>query len=123
MSRDKPQKGQKHPPRYQQDLNPHHMAGQNIGDGGPDSADRGQYASDRKDVMTALVEFNHNELQQIPLVRSGARLKNKATYLDVRIPGDQPFTVTGEMYAPEGRWIVPKAETPKELWHRLLERR
>jgi len=123
MSREKPQNRQKHPPRYQEDLNPQHMAGQNIGDGGPDSIDRGEYASDRKDVMTALVEFNHDELQQIPLVRAGARLKNTATYVDVRIPGDQPFTVTGVMYAPEGRWIVPKAETPKELWQRLIERR
>lgn len=122
MPDDKPQKQQKHPTRYAEDLNPDYMAGQNIGSSGPDSVDRGPYASERKDLVDSLVEFNKNELDQIPLVRAGARLKRNATYLDIRIRGERPFTATGDMFAPEGRCIVPKAETPDDLWKRLLAR-
>lgn len=122
MPDDKPQKQQKHPPSYAEDLNPDHMAGQNIGPGGPDSVDRGEYVSQRKDLVNSLVEFNKNELAQIPLVRAGARLKRGATYLDIRMRGLEPFTATENTFAPEGRCIVPKAETPIDLWKRLLER-
>jgi hypothetical protein len=122
MPNEKPQKQQKHPPNYAEDLNPDYMAGQNIGSGGPDSVDRAEYASQRKDLVDSLVEFNKNELAQIPLVRAGARLKRNATYLDIRMRGSRPFTATGDEFAPEGRCIVAKAETPNTLWNRLVAR-
>jgi hypothetical protein len=122
MPRQKKQKIQKHPPQYQEDLNPHYMAGQNIGAGGPDSPDRAEYASERKDIVSALSSFNQDELAQIPLVRAGARFKEGATYLDIRVAGAKPFTASGDKCAPEGHWIVAKAETPQELWNRLVNR-
>lgn len=110
-----PQTEQKHPPEYRDDLNPDRMAGQNVGT--PQAGLPNAY--DTKEVHNALSGFSDDELKQIPLVREGERLKQGATYLNLRDRARGEFTATAEMEAGAGDWIVPKDAVPYPTWNRL----
>lgn len=115
----KPQTEQKHPDEWQRDLNPDHMAGQNIG---MPAADREQglaTAHDLKDLHRSLQEFDDEELKQIPVVPQGQRLQQRATYLDLNDLGREEFTATGEMRAGADHCYVPKSEVGYPIWNRL----
>jgi hypothetical protein len=115
----KPQAVQKHPDEWQRDLNPNHLAGQNIG---PESEGR--------DVeMTAfhlrkrgheLRGLDDNDLKLVPVLRDGTRLQQGATYVD--LSGDRPkeFTATANMTADRGHAYAPKDRVPYEVWNRLI---
>src|SRR5690606_13626095 len=110
-----PQAEQKHPPEWSRDLNPDHLAGQNIGlppEGLPN-------AYDVKDVNRSLSRFDDDELRQIPILPEGERLQQGATYLDLSKPDHGEFTATAEMSARSGEHLVPKSEVPYTLWNRL----
>lgn len=99
----KPQTEQKHPPEYEQGLNPQHMAGQNIGEREPSRP-----ASEIKDMTRCLQDFTLEELLEIPVLEPGARLKQGATYLDLRSPSREPRA---------GRCGVPTAPpNGNDLW-------
>lgn len=115
-----PQTELKHPQEWAADLNPNHMAGQNIGER---SADREQglpTAYDVREVHRALSDFRDDELKQIPLVPPGARLRQGATYLDLGggAPGEE-FTAMGDMEAGDDNRYVAKDQVPYEIWNRL----
>lgn len=116
----RPQSEQKHPSEWQQDLNPNHLAGQNIG---PDSDDLEQglpTAYDVKEVHRTLSDaFQDDELRQIPVVPPGSRLQQGATYVDLRDAEQREFTATGQMTADAEHWYVPKDQVPYSLWNRL----
>src|SRR5688500_5024075 len=99
---------------FKADLEPNHMAGQNIGE----PTDRGLTAGEK--AARALTDFRRDELHKIPIVPEGARLEQGATYVDLNNPRRIPFTATGEMSAQPGCWYVPKAEIAYELWNRLV---
>jgi hypothetical protein len=115
----KPQTQIEHPSEWERDLNPDHMAGQNIGEVG-----RGERtypnARDLKDVHRTLHDqFDDDELRTIPVVPEGERLRQGAKYLDVRDPSRREFTATGQMRAERNARIVPKDEVPYSIWNRL----
>jgi hypothetical protein len=111
----KPQTEKKHPDEYAGDLNPHRLAGQNIGIPQDDLPT----AYDVKQVHRSLTDFADDELRKIPLVPEGERLRQGATYMDLENPARGEFTATGEMSAASGQTIVPKSEVPYTLWNRL----
>jgi hypothetical protein len=75
-----------------------------------------------KELEESLSDFTSSELREIPLVPAGKRLEQGATYVDLRDPARRPFSAPGGAEAPEGSWLVPKAEVPYEYWNRLIGR-
>lgn len=110
-----PQAERKHPPEYEQDLNPDRLAGQNIGI----PRDQMPNAFEMKSVNRSLQDFSDDELRSIPIVPQGERLQQGATYLDLSDRSRGEFTATGEMSAGSSDCIVPKDEVPYTLWNRL----
>ena len=113
----KPQMERKHPEPWQQDLNPQRMGGQNIG--GESEADevRARTAYDVKAVHRALAGFPDDELKQIPILETGTRLRENATYLDL---GQGPFVAHGVMFAAADQLLVPKDRVHYDTWNRLV---
>jgi hypothetical protein len=110
-----PQDKQKHPESVRADLNPDHMAGQNIG-----NREDLTPASDIKDLVSNVRGFTMDELRQILVVAPGARLEQGATYVDLADLDRNEFTATGAMVAGRGQWLVPKKEAPAPFWNRIL---
>ena len=77
-------------------------------------------ASDVKDAVNILRDFDMDELREIPVLEYGARLKQGATYVDLHDPARKPFTAEGAMIAEIDQLIIPKAETPYQYWNRLI---
>jgi len=117
---DLPQAQKKHPDQYEADLNPDHLGGQNIGVSASDIGEGTLAAHDAKDATRILADFNMDELRQIPLLTAGTRLKQGAAYGDICDPNRRPFVVEGAQIAEVDQMLVPKAETPYELWNRLI---
>jgi hypothetical protein len=117
--RDNPQYERKHPSEWENELNPNRLDGQNIGAGSAEAEQMGRTAYDVKEVHRSLSEIEDDDLKQIPVLPPGERLQQGATYLDLTDPERGEFTATGEMEAEEGRWMVPKSQTPYPLWNRL----
>ena len=68
-------------------------------------------------VHRALEVFADDELKQIPILESGTRLRQGATYLDL---GGDEFTATGEMQVRPGQNVVPKDGVHYETWNKLI---
>jgi hypothetical protein len=119
MPENRPQRESKHPDEWERDLNPDRMAGQNIG---PDASEpeRGtRTAYDVKPVHRALSDWPDDELKRIPVLEEGTRLRQGATYLNLRERDRGEVTATGEMQAAPGDAWVPKDEVPYPTWNRL----
>jgi hypothetical protein len=115
----KPQREVKHPPEWEGDLNPAHMAGQNIGP--TDIGEESSYtAYDIKDLHRALAAFTNDELKQIPVLPEGTRLQQGATYIDLTEHPPTEFKVNGGVATGRGQLVVPKDRVPYTLWDRLL---
>jgi hypothetical protein len=113
----RPQADAKHPPEYQRDLNPDHLAGQNVG---MPSADREiglRSAYDVKPLHRALSDFPDDELKEVPILEEGQRLRQGATYMDLR--DRREFTATGDMAAGSDNAYVAKDQVPYPTWNRL----
>lgn len=118
-SKAKPQEQKKHPDPWEQDLNPHRMGGQNIGQQKSPDLDL-RSAAGIKELTECLGHFRDDELAQIPVVPGGGRLQQGTVYLDLRNPAPEPIVATGNMTAREHNLYVPKAETPYNYWNRLV---
>jgi len=117
-ARGEPQTEQKYPPEWAGDLNPNHVAGQNIGQPSAESVQDGRNAHLHKQVNRELSDrFSDDELRQIPVIEAGERLQQGATYLDLGDPDRREFTATGDMEA-KGI-VVPKSQVPYSVWNRL----
>jgi hypothetical protein len=117
----KPQTRQKHPDEWQRDLNPNHLAGQNIG---PASDSRAH-----TEEMTAfhlrkrgfrLNGLDDAELKQVPLVAEGARLQQGATYVNLTADDSREFRATADMTSGPDDAYAPKDKVPYEIWNRLI---
>src|SRR5688572_27261800 len=115
----KPQVPQRHPDEWQSDLNPNHLAGQNIGREQEPTA-RQWTAFHLRKRGQRLGGLDDNDLKHVPLVPEGGRLQQGATY--VNLADDRPceFTATGDMIAQEGSAYAPKDKVPYEVWNRLI---
>lgn len=117
--RDLPQRERKHPDEWAGDLEPNHMAGQNIGEAAGEREQGLPTAYDVKEVHRSLRGFSDDDLKSIPVLPEGTRLQQGATYLDLSDSRREEFTATGEMQAGSGKQYVPKDEVPYPLWNRL----
>jgi hypothetical protein len=117
----KQQARQKHPDEWQRDLNPNHLAGQNIG---PESDNTGRGAERtafhmRKSGMD-LRGMEDDELKQVPVLADGERLQQGATYVDLYDRSRQEFTARGDMSAGSENAYVAKDRVPYQVWNRLI---
>ena len=111
--------GDQHPEEYRADLNPNPLAGQNTM-----AADQQEKnaptAYDVKDVHRQFSGFTDDELKQIPVLSTGMRLEQGATYVDLQDEQLKEFTARGDMQAEEGHYYVPKSQVDYEVWNRLI---
>lgn len=112
-----PQAGEKHPPDWQGDLSPDHLAGQNVGGQTGDLEQGLRTAYDVKPLHRQMSDWQDDDLKQIPLLREGERLQQGATYLDLEDPERGEIRAMGDMEA--GAAFVPKDQVPYQLWNRL----
>jgi hypothetical protein len=116
----KPQAHQKHPQQWQHDLNPGHLAGQNIGPPADEFASPHMTAFHLRKRGHAVGGLDDEELKQVPLVPEGARLQQGATYVNLASDSYQEFTATAEITASSGDAYAPKDQVPYEIWNRLI---
>jgi hypothetical protein len=107
------------PDEWQQDLNPQPMAGQNYGLEGTHPEKDAPNAYEIKELHSQLEGFTSDELKQIPVLPSGSRLEQGATYIDLIDPERKQFTAMGNMEAGPDNMYVPKTEVDYQLWNRL----
>jgi hypothetical protein len=112
--------GAQHSEPWGQDLNPDAMAGQNIGPAGPHPEGDARTAYDVKALHRRLDGFSDAELKQIPVLPSGSRLEQAATYVDLKASPPRVFTARGDEAATDANWYVPKDAVDYRLWNRLI---
>ena len=64
--------------------------------------------------------FSEDELKQIPILPSGSRLRQGATYVDLRDPSRHEFTALGNTEAGPGNRYVAKDSVDYVIWNRLI---
>jgi hypothetical protein len=115
----KQQAKHKRPPEWEADLNPNHLAGQNIGHQSDARVDAEWTAFHLRKRGMDLGGVNDEELRQVPIVCEGERLQQGATYVDLKQPPLEEFTARGDMTAGSHNAYVPKTRVPHEIWNRL----
>lgn len=116
----KQQAKQKHPPEWQPDLNPDHLAGQNIGRESDERVKSEWTAFHLRKRGLDLGGVNDEELKHVPVVSEGERLQQGATYVDLNHRPLEEFTARGDMTAGADNAYVPKERVPYEIWNRLM---
>jgi hypothetical protein len=111
---------QPHPDKWQRDLNPKFLAGENYGLAGPHPEKLRIPASEIKVLFDQLRDFTEGDLRLIPVLPEGSRLEQGATYLDLNDPQRRPFTALANMSAGPDNLYVPKSEVGYVLWNRLI---
>jgi hypothetical protein len=111
---------QKHPDEWQQDLNPGHLEGQNIGRDSEDHASTRTTAFHLRKRGAELRGLDDDDLKQVPLLAEGTRLQQGATYVNLAERSPREFTATAEMTASAGDAYAPKDRVPYEVWNRLI---
>ncbi|MFZ5890729.1 MAG: hypothetical protein ACOY0T_06725 [Myxococcota bacterium] len=117
LAHPKPQDQVKHPEPWATDLNP------NGATETPAAHPHTRPASTLKTLPQKLPEFSYEELEQIPVVVPGSRLKARAVYVDLHDPNRREFTAGDNHLSSDGHAFIPKAEVPYELWNRLVGRK
>ena len=108
----------KHPAKYQQDLNPDAAAGINYGLVGPHpEKDKPRTAYDVKGADRLLINLSDDQLELIPILPAGSRLEQDATYMNLADPDPAEFTGLANMEAGPDDLIVPKSEVDYSIWH------
>jgi hypothetical protein len=115
----KQQARQKHPDEWQRDLNPDHLAGQNIG---PESEPRDSEltAFHLRKRGRELRGLDDDDLKQVPVLAEGTRLQQGATYVNLADDTPREFRATGALVAEAGDAYAPKDRVPYEVWNRLI---
>lgn len=76
-------------------------------------------ADDIKSMHTVLADLTDDELKSIVIVPQGMRLKQGATYIDLKHLENGEFVAEANMVAGPDNAYVPKKETDYVLWNRL----
>src|SRR3954468_3605968 len=95
----KQQAKQKHPEEWQRDLNPGHLAGQNIGAESDARVLEAGNALHLRKRGVAIEGRDDEELKTVPLVAEGERLQQGSTYVDLQASRREEFTARGDMEA------------------------
>jgi len=105
---------------WQHELDPETAAGMNYDLEGPHPEKQNPpTAYDLKGLNRCLDQFTDDELKRIPVLPTGSRLEQGATYIDLAQPNPREFTAMGDMTAGPGNRYVPKTEVGYVLWNRL----
>ena len=80
-----------------------------------------QPASTLPSLAQRLAEFSEDELERIPVVQVGARLRPRAVYVDLNADMRREFMADGQVASPDNAY-GPKADVEYELWNRLVGR-
>jgi hypothetical protein len=115
-----PQQEQKHPDRWQRDLNPNHLAGQNIGPGSETRDVTELTAFHLRKAGMDLRGIDDEELKQVPVVPEGERLQQGATYVNLACTPPREITARADMTVRSGDAYVLKDRVPYETWNRLI---
>lgn len=99
---------------YRFDLNPNDHAGEGRGDPQPDRT-----GFDIKELVRQYKDLPDDLLKQIPVLDTGTRLEEGATYFDLKHPDRGIFTGMNNMEAGPDNWYMPKNQVDYELWNRL----
>jgi hypothetical protein len=105
---------------FDRDLNPDEFAGRNAGPADAQAEKAAPTARDLKAVDSGLGWLTDEALRRIPLLPAGSRLKQGATYIDLKSPHPREFTATAGMEAGPDNWFAPKSEVDYQLWNRLI---
>jgi hypothetical protein len=116
----KQQAKRKHPSEWEQDLNPNHLSGQNIGPPSDARVEAEWTAFHLRKRGLDLNGVNDEELKKVPVLSEGERLQQGATYVDLRGQPMEEFTARGDMTAGAANAYVPKDRVPYEIWNRLV---
>jgi hypothetical protein len=116
----KQQARQKHPAEWQQDLNPNHLAGQNIGAESEQRETIAMTAFHLRKRGRELRGLDDNDLKQVPVLAEGTRLQQGATYVNLADDEPREFRATANMTAEAGDAYAPKDRVPYEVWNRLI---
>jgi hypothetical protein len=116
----KPQEQPKHPDEWQRDLNPNHLAGQNIGQSSDAHVTEEGTAFHLRKRGTHFSGLDDEQLKSVPVVAEGERLQQGATYIDLNQQPPQEFTAQGDMEATSDDAYVAKDRVPYEIWNRLI---
>ena len=111
---------QKHPDEWQRDLNPNHLAGQNIGLQSEPDLEGERTAFHLRKAGLDLGAIDDDELKQVPILPAGERLQQGATYVDLTNQPPVEFTARADMAAGPGDAYVPKDRVPYPIWNRLI---
>jgi hypothetical protein len=111
---------QKHPDEWQHDLNPTHLAGQNIGPMSQEPTSPHLTAFHLRKRGQELGELDDEDLKQVPLLPEGTRLQQGATYVNLSERSPREFTATANITARAGDAFAPKDRVPYEVWNRLI---
>jgi hypothetical protein len=116
----KQQARQKHPDEWQRDLNPEHLAGQNIGQESDERERTDGTAFHLRKRGYELRGLDDNDLKQVPVLAEGTRLQQGATYVNLVDDDPKEFTATGDQRAQAGDAYAPKDKVPYDVWNRLI---
>lgn len=116
----KQQARQKHSDEWQRDLNPNHLAGQNIGVASEAAEETRRTAFHLRKAGLDLGRVDDEELKRVPVVGTGERLRQGATYIDLKQHPPQEFRARADMRALPGDAYVPKDRVSYEVWNRLI---
>jgi hypothetical protein len=111
---------QKHPDEWQQDLNPNHLAGQNIGRESDERERTDMTAFHLRKRGYELRGLDDNDLKQVPVLAEGTRLQQGATYVNLADDEPREFKATADVTAEAGDAYAPKDKVPYEVWNRLI---
>ena len=96
------------------------LQGQNIGAAGAHREKETRTAKDVKAVHARFNDWLDSDLDQVPILPTGARLEQGATYINLKDRQPREFVATGAMEVGSSHWYVPKSDVPYQLWNRLL---
>lgn len=71
-------------------------------------------------MQSLLNDYSENDLQRVPVLKSGTRLEQGATYINLKDPARKEFTGMAHDSVDEGDYLVPKSEVGYDLWNRLI---
>jgi hypothetical protein len=101
-------------------MNPDALAGENAGVDA-NAAEAPLTLASIKEAHEFLPKLRDDELRQIPVLRSGERLEQGATYADLHQRPPREFTAMGGMQADLDAWLVRKTAIGFDLWNRLTD--
>ena len=116
----KQQARQKHPDEWQHDLNPDHLAGQNIGGESETREPARRTAFHLRKAGLDFGAIDDEDLKLVPVLPAGTRLQQGATYVDLMRNPPEEFTARGDAEASPEHAYVPKDRVPYEVWNRLI---